>query len=713
MAEQNQDRTEFLATARKRFEAHASDEKEIRDEAEKDLRYVAGDQWDEGVRAEREAKGLPCLTFNRMPTFVANISNEARDTKPEMKFAPEQDDELSTDTAEVIEGMARHIQYDSDAQVASETAVFYSAAASFGFIGLTTDYCDDESFDLDLKVRAFLNPFAVYGVLIPTALGQEPTSAFVIEELTHEEYKAQYPDSEVTSAGFDAAGYDSAWIGSETVRVAEYWYVEHERTLIENKETGGKRYVQKPTVHSCKINGHEVLPDTETVWPGRRIPIWAVTGAQMIVANKPQLFSVVRFQRDPQLLINSYKSRIAQTLGTSPVQPFMAAAEAIEGHEDEWNSLSSTPTAYLPFNATRADGTALPIPQRQVFEAPIRAFAEAAAAEIDDMKAVSGIFDASLGAQSNETSGIAIARRDQQGDRANMHYMDNLARTFKGMGTEMVYVIPKVYDTERMVDTLGADEQPKIVRINAQHQDQNGRMKHYKVGGDDAIKGKVIVTMGRSYSTKRMESYDFMVQLVQAHPNAFPMIADVLFRNSDTAGADVLAERFKQIGIKQGFIQDDQQQQNVQLPPQVQQIVQQHGVLVNEVKQLTQMIEQKQAEAQSKVDLEKLKLDYAVRLKQMDIDKALAIAEIQTKAQDRSERVGWQRQLVSDMNDHAHEAGMTAMQHGQNLEALMHEHANALEQGDQAHVQNLDMASVNAANAQHTQPESNDDAGAE
>jgi hypothetical protein len=261
----------------------------------------------------------------------------------------------------------------------------------------------------------------------------------------------------------------------------------------------------------------------------------------------------------------------------------------------------------------------------------------------------------------------------------------------------VAYLIPKVYDTERMVDILGADEQPKIVKINAEHED-NGRLKHYKVGGDNAIKGKVVVTMGQSYSTKRMESYDFMSSIVQAAPDVLPLIGDIMFRNSDTAGADIIADRFKRQAIKNGLIEDDEQKGQPQLPPQVQQALAQRDQLIAEVHKLSELVEGKQQELASKEKIAQIQAYAQLQAKKMDIDARVTIAEIQTKAQIQSERESWQQELHSDMLDRAHEVGMTAMQHRQGLDASMQDHANTLEQGDQQHFQNMDMADFNAQN---------------
>ena len=66
----------------------------------------------------------------------------------------------------------------------------------------------------------------------------------------------------------------------------------------------------------------------------------------------------------------------------------------------------------------------------------------------------------------NETSGAAINSRTAQSETGNLHYADNLGKAIKELGTIIVNLIPKVYDTERVIRIIGVDDQQKIVTIN-------------------------------------------------------------------------------------------------------------------------------------------------------------------------------------------------------------------------------------------------------
>lgn len=675
---------DFLATARKRFAAAAEDEKDLRAKFIEDLKFASpdgDDQWDPQLKTQRRMAGRPAMAFPRCHTFVQQVSNEARQNKPQIKFAPRL--EGDKDTAEIYEGLARYIQYASDAQIAYETAIEYSAGGSFGYYRFLTDYADDDSDDLDLKVIPVLDPLTIYGILVPACFNRKPRYAFVVEDVPKEEFKAQYPDSQMPSLSWaDAEAEGEGWVGSDSVRVAEYWYVE------EVKVKGSRR--PKYKVKFCKTNGTEILADSATEWAGSSIPIIPVLGKQMIIEGKPRLFSVVRPQKSAQQLINYSKSRIAETLATSPISPFMVAEGQISGYEKEWGSLNTTVRPYLTYKVVDNAGRQVPPPERNTFEPPIQSLAAFVAQEVDDMKATTGIYDASLGNQSNETSGQAILRRQQQANLSTMHFMDNLERSFKKGGEVIAELIPKIYDTAREIQILGADETPKIVQINREHADEAGQARHY-----DMTKGsyECIVTVGKAFGSKRMETFDTMQQVLATQPGLLNVIGDIFFANSDLAGADQLEERFKKMLPPQ--LQSDP---NNPLPPQAQAVVahaqQQVQQLQAELQKLMFERQGKVVEAQGKLQQISAQSQADMALENRKMEVQIAVAEIEAKAQIAQERAQFVEDLWKQFHGQAHDVAM---------QAHKHQHEVAINAAQAATQQNAAAQDAQAASQQSAQ----------
>lgn len=660
------DNDEFLGTARKRFEAAAGDEKELRAHFVSDLKFASpdgDDQWEPQIKMQRQQAGRPAMAFPRCHTFVAQVANEARQNKPQIKFAPRLDSDK--DTAEIYEGLARYIQYSSDAQIAYDTAVEYSAGGSFGYYRFLTDYVDDDSDDLELKIVPVLDPLTIYGILVPACFNRKPMFAFVCEDIPKDEYKQLYGDSDMANLSWaDAETQAEGWVGSETVKIAEYWYVEETKVK-------GKRKPQR-TVKFCKINGLEVLADTETVWPGSTIPIVPVLGKQMIIEGKPRLFSVVSPQKSAQQLINYSKSRIAETLSTSPISPFLVAEGQIAGFENEWQTLNTVNRPFITYKTIDSSDRPIPPPERNTFEPPIQSLSAFVMQEIDDMKATTGIFDASLGNNGNETSGQAIMRRQQQANLTTMHFMDNLLRSFRQGGDIIAEVIPKVYDGAREIQILGIDEQPKVVKVNQEYDDESGKTQNHDL---TAGKYALTVTSGKAFDSKRSETFDTMQQVLSTNPELMNVIGDIFFQNSDMAGADQLAERFKK--MLPPALQDDRDNP---LPPEAQAAVaqaqQQMQAMQAQLQQLTMEKQGKVTEAQGKLAQIQAQSQADMTLENRKMEVQIAVAEIESKSQIAQQRMefvddlwkqfhGQAHDIAKQADKHAHESAMSAQSHVQ------------------------------------------------
>jgi hypothetical protein len=619
---------ELLKQARARFREAADAEREIREEARKDLRFVAGDQWPERVRREREIANRPALVINRLPTFVGQIVNQMRRNKPAIKVAPV-DSGTDPDTARVMQGLIRHIEYDSDAQVAYQTAFEYAVICGFGAFRILTDYISDDSFDQEIRIEAIADPFAVY--FDPLAKRPDRSDArycFVVERISREEFRERWPESEASASDFygGEVAHADGWITEDSVQVAEYWYVETRKRRLVALSTGqlvyadeadlgvmeqmgisvvGEREVLSRQVKCAKINGVEVLEQYD--WPGRWIPIVPVLGKEIFVEGRRKIFSLVRFARDPQQLYNFYKTAQAEAVMLAPKAPFIGAEGQFEGHEEQWRTANLVNYAYLEYKPLAANGQPVGPPQRNNYEPPIQALSVGALQAADDIKATTGIFDPSLGAQSNETSGRAILARQEQANTSNFHFDDNFQRAQRHAGRILIDLIPKIYDTPRWVRIIGEDEAQRVVQVNALYHDERGRERHYDLG---AGKYDVTVVSGPSYLTRRQEAFAMLTELARAYPQLLQIAGDIVFRNSDVPGADELAERLKRTLPPE--LAAEETGGPAELPPaaraQMEALAKQNEQLAAELNRLTDLLAAKRLELESRERIEALKV---------------------------------------------------------------------------------------------------------
>lgn len=624
---------DFLASARRRFDLVVEAESKLRGEMTADLTFYKGDQWDKDVLSARNPPGpgkRPCLVINRLPGMVHQVSNAIRQDKPAAKISPI-DDSGDIETAEIFQGLIRHIEQQSNAAAVRSYAAFYAIVTGRGYYRVLTDYTDPMAPDQDILIRRIKNPLSVY--MDPAA--QEPDGSdakwcFIVEDMTEEEFKVRYPGKELSSAeDFGAEGDTSAiWRWQGNVRTVEYFCKKTrpvEIAMVADPDRGPlavtmvpldqvpqgveiheTRTTEAPYVHWYRIDGAQILEEKE--WPGKYIPVIPVLGEEFNIDGTTELVGMVRNSRDPQRMLNYWESAKTETIALAPRVPWIAAEGQFEGHEAEWAQANVRNFAYLQYKPTSVAGQPLPPPQRQVYEPPVQAISMAEMQTVDHLKSTTGVYDASLGNRSNETTGIAIRSRQVQGETSNYHYIDALATAVTHETRILIDLIPKVYDRAgRVARIIGEDGQAQKVLLNAPHTDESGIEKIYDLG---AGKYDVAVSIGPSYATKRQESADSMLGFAQAAPELVPRWADLFAQAQDWPGAQEIADRVRPADVPA--------KGEPPIPPQAQQQIsqlqQENQQLKMAADQMAQIIQGKQVETSSKERMQTQKIESDERM---------------------------------------------------------------------------------------------------
>lgn len=535
-----------------------------RDDALEDLRFKAGDQWKAADRKAREDAGRPCLTVNRMRQFVLQIANDIRQMRPSVHVLPV-DGESDPTIAGIYEGLIRQIEYRSKAHIAYGHGAEDAISCGIGHWRITSDYVDDSTFDQEIRIKQILDPLSVVWDAAAVAIDRsDARHCFVIDAISDDDFKLRFGKFKNFGSDMPSShneGNDGLrWREDDHVRIAEYFYLKAEkRTLIMTQdgatiditdfarndvamffgEPRAERKVDAYKVCRQLMDGEDYLGESEEL-PGRFIPIVPVVGAQVACDGKVIRSGIIRDAKDPQRLYNIWRSSGAEVIGASPKAPWLVTFDMVKGLEGYWSNANRSNLPYLPYNVDPQAPTQRP--ERQAPPtAPQAMWAEAQVAA-DDMKATTGIYDAALGAKSNETSGVAIRARDLQGDTSNYHFADNLKAAIMRTGEILVDMIPRIYDAERMIRILGPNDEEQFVAINAQVEGVDG-----PVLINDLSHGRfdVRVDMGPSYSTARQEAQEMMAEAMKAQPALWQIIGDLYFKNSDYPGSEEIAERMK------------------------------------------------------------------------------------------------------------------------------------------------------------------------
>ena len=575
-----------LHEAREQFKRASEYWDEDRKAALDDIKFRAGEQWPSDVLSQRQKDKRPALTLDKLSQYVRQIVNDGRQNRPSIKVRPV-DSGADIATSEVFAGIIKHIEEHSNADAAYDTALDNSATCGQGYFRVLTEYVGDETFDQEIVIKRIRNPMNV--LIDPDsqeADGSDMKFAFVISEMPMDDFEATYPEAKPDD--WESNDTYSEWYG-ENVRVAEHWYIEERDRKLHLLEDGTvvgderlefamspvkeSRNIPEKRVMYAKMCGSSYLEEPK-VWPGKWIPVLVVWGNETDIEGKVIHSGIIRPGKDPQRLYNYSRTAFAERVALTPKAPWVAAEGQVEDYSDEWETANVENHSVLRYRPQSLNGQQVPPPQRQTASDVPTGFAQDMQISEHDIQAAIGMYAASLGAPSNERSGKAIQARQREGDVGTFHYHDNLNRAIRHCGRILVDLIPKIYDSSRVVRMLGYDGTPGEATIDPDlpvASQQQGVQMIYNLG---VGRYDVSISTGPSYSTLRQEAAAAMIEMVQANPALMQVAGDLMVKNMDWPGAEELSERLK-LTLPPEIAQAEAAKKQKSMPPEVQKIVSQ------------------------------------------------------------------------------------------------------------------------------------------
>ena len=638
-----------------------------RAEALDDVRFAAGDQWPVDVQNSRILEARPCLTINKIDAYVRQICNQQRQQRPRIKVHG-MNNESDEKVAEILTGICRHIENQSDADAAYDHAFEYCVKMGWGYWRVTTDYVREDSFDQEIYIRPVENPFTVYfdpNSVLPD--GSDAERVLITTVISKDVFKTMYPDAEVDQ-GFSSRGTgdtESEWVTKEDIRVAEYFYTERIKDMLLELSDGttgysteipskevlaqagitviAKRDVWRKKIKYCKLTAMQILEEGE--WAGKYIPIVPVFGQEVRVDDKHKKFGLVRMAKDPQRMYNYWSTALTETVALAPKAKWLLAEGQDEGHENEWAMANIKAMPVLRYKQTDIEGRPAPQPTRLQPEPPPAGVMSALQSMNQDLQAVVGIFDPSQLPQGLQ-SGKSINGQQMQADMTNFHYYDNLTRSIRHTGRIILDLVPKIYDRERVMRIIGDDGKPEIVTLNQPGSDENGVAKVL----NDVTVGEydVVMDTGPGYNSKRQEAVDAMTSLFAADPALVQIAGDLYVRNMDFPGSDVIADR---LAVNNPLAQIDEKSE---VPPQAQMMIAQGKKTIEQLQQQIQMMQmdskyrasvQEQVQ-QAETEREKMRLQVRREDTQLRTDTTAHDTVIKTQTQIEIEQMKAQLALV-------------------------------------------------------------------
>lgn len=690
----------FLAEARKRFKMAVDGENNFRKNALEDLRFLVGEQWPGETKTQRSEENRPCLTINRMPAIKSQIVNEQRAQRPATVVRPVGDG-ADVDTAEMLQGMIRHIEVNSDSEIADDCAFEHMVASGKGYEEIVQDYLPGSTFDQELYIRRIKNPFTVY--CDPMTQAADETDAnwkFKVCDYDYDEYKRLFPDTALASlSDFTAIGDNfEGWGDSKTVRVAEYWHKEWDDTelyLLEggrviDRESYNQLYKEtKPTIlkkrtySKCRvecdvINAIERIKETFT-FPGTVgfIPLIPCLGEDFDVNGERELYGIIRNAKDAQRSINYFRSYAAEVIALAPKAPWVGYKGQFK--DGKWQNANIVNYAYLEADPVMTNGAPAPLPQRNQFEPPIQAILAMSMAVDQDLKSVTGIYEPSLGQTKTDQSGRAIDLLQKQGGLTNLNFTDNLSRMLRHRGRVLLDAIPFIYDAPRVQRIIKPDGETNHVIVHAGRQNAAEALKDEDVSEVfDLSIGiyDVTIDVGPSYQTKRQEAFNMQMQLAQADKTGevFKVAGDVIVGNSDMPGARQIASRLKALVPQQALVDEDQTDPKVKIQNLTSQLM--------NAQQINQQLMQHNSQMMDAIKTEQIQQDTKMQIAQLQSATQVEVAGINAKL----DLAKLEFAKFEAMHDAAHDAALQAQaQQAQTQQATQQQaHEVGMQQSDQA-----------------------------
>lgn len=640
----------LLARIKKRMDKAINAESENRKRGLDDRKFKAGDQWPSEIVAQRNLDKRPCLTINKLPTFVHQIVNDQRQNRPSINISPV-GDRGDPGVAKMYRGLIRHIERDCAADIAYDSAYDDAVTMGWGYWRVLTEWETPGSFNLNIVVKRVRNPFTVY--LDP--MHQDPTGAdakwgVISEMVTREEFEDKWPDADPMAFDQGSIGESmKVWMTKDEIRIAEYFEIVYEdRTLVrlDNGHEGWEdeldeitlgyikrgrmeiveeRQSRVPKVMWYKVTAVDVLMERE--WMGSTIPIVMVIGEEIDIEGRVQLSGVIRNAKDAQRQYNYWTTAETELVALAPKAPFIGEEGQFEGHEDEWKQANTKSMPYLSYKGTSVAGHPAPPPQRQPFAQIPAGVVQAKQGAAQDMMATTGIrFDATMNERMIDESGKAIRELRRSGDIGSFHYIDNLARALRRTGEIFVELIPMIYDQKRVITILREDDKEERIKVDPSHPKPTGEEvgadgKRMKLFNPTYGKYGVTVTIGPSYATKRIEASENMINFARALPNTAALIADLIAKNQDWPGAEEIAARLAKT-LPPNLLAPEMKD----VPPQVQALLASQDAQVKQLGQQLQMAMKELGDKKADRALETLKIEHDFEAKLAKI-----VSDVETK----------------------------------------------------------------------------------
>lgn len=565
-----------------RFDVIMTRERDQRTLAVEDAKFAhtPDGQWDENAISKR--KDRPRYTINRVAGAIDQLVGDRRQNQTDIKVRPVSGG-ADVALAKIYNGLIRNIEGLSKAENAYDMAYDELVTGGYGGWRILTQFTDDDSFDQDIRIHT-IDSASTSLFFDPAAKAYDKRDAkyaFLTTMMPQEDFKAMFPNAAEVS--FEQEQFNSSlcssWFTDDNVRVAEYWVkvpvmrniaqmsdgrvidIDDEQSVLDEMALEGvtikaQRKVKSHKVVMYKMSGSEIL-EGPSEWAGKYIPLIPAYGKVARIEGKEYIRGLVRNAKDPNRIYNYTVSSEIETTALTPKDPYWITAAQAKGHLP---ALQSFNTKNQPFMIYNADPAVPGPPQRTGAPSVQSALIGQRQNATLDIYATTGIEPASLGNSPELKSGKAIIAQQKMGDRGSFVYTDNLNKSIEYCGEQLVDLIPRIYDTDRVVRVLNIDGTSEEVKLSKGLSEFNQGIVDQQTGKKEIVydlsRGKydVVVDTGPAFATQRQESAQQLIELTATNPALAALATDLIAKNLDILESEELSKRVRKQMIGDGTV---------------------------------------------------------------------------------------------------------------------------------------------------------------
>lgn len=528
--------------------------------------------------------GKPIIEFNITNAPISRLCGEFSKQEPSIYVTADTGTPVDPRVIEVVEGHLRHIMIEAKERNTQYKLYKDQLSGGFSDAKVWTEYANEMSMDQVLQWGR---------VYEPTLVGFDPNAreitkfdgqfCYEVFPMASEDFHTDYPDidlDELKAMRGESAFNWSYEAGKEDiVAICDFYEKKKKRKkivkLTNQRVVGVDQYekdleqwnqsghIEQPplpmgeprwttieTICRYRLVGNEVIEYVETDY--KYLPLVYFDGDSVIIKasdsgimqqfTKPYVYHAKGIQR----LVNFSGQVIGNDFENMVMHKFKVAKESLPS-EEEWMEAYKNPqvAAVLVYNQYSEDKPDQPLnPPQEIARVPLPPeVTQTFNTGMQMLQNILGSYDAALGINDNQLSGIAVVESATQSNAAAMPYLVAHMQGLTQVARILLDLIPKYYATPRTIPVVGRDGRRSYKKINQNTPDSVSF--NYD---ENAL--SVRVEAGPSYAIAKNRALEQIIALMKASPQFAQFMSeaglDILLDNMDFRGIDIIKEKVKE-----------------------------------------------------------------------------------------------------------------------------------------------------------------------